>query len=197
MMWKSLRAKFSQFRPKRLVNGMITLAIIISLAILAITFPVEGEDNLPSITFTNIIPESGTIYESYVDIGGAVAKPGLYKLTGQTRLGELVTTAGGFSSDADAAFIAEKINLAKVLRDEDKIYIPFLDRSEVSSTQSNSGLISINKATSSELESLPGVGEVTAQKIIDGRPYTDIAQLKDISGVGLSKYMQLSELIEL
>jgi competence protein ComEA len=176
---------------------MITLAIIISLAILAITFPVEGEDNLPSITFTNIIPESGTIYESYVDIGGAVAKPGLYKLTGQTRLGELVTTAGGFSSDADAAFIAEKINLAKVLRDEDKIYIPFLDRSEVSSTQSNSGLISINKATSSELESLPGVGEVTAQKIIDGRPYTDIAQLKDISGVGLSKYMQLSELIEL
>jgi competence protein ComEA len=124
-----------------------------------------------------------------VDIQGAVKKPGLYELQTGQRLADLVAAAGGFIDETDRLFAVKTLNLAKELKNQDKIYIPFFEESVVKPqgessevepgtvSQSSSGLISINQATTSQLQGLTGIGEVKSQAIIDNRPYTSLDEL--------------------
>ena len=125
-----------------------------------------------------------------IDIEGSVQKPGVYILPEGSRVKDALVASGGLSSNADREYVSRKINLAQKLIDSAKIYIPAVG--EVPSAGSggvqpllgveplndaSSKLVSINSASQSELESLPKIGPVTAQKIISGRPYTDISEL--------------------
>lgn len=126
-----------------------------------------------------------------VDIQGAVKKPGIYQLELGQRIADLVASASGFTKDADPAYLAKNLNLATELKDQDKIYIPFLE--ERQSTEKNSSvstegteqsaegynLISINQADAKALQTLSGIGEVKAQAIIDNRPYSNLDDLVD------------------
>jgi competence protein ComEA len=124
-----------------------------------------------------------------VDIGGAVRYPGLYYLLPGSRLGDLISAAGGFlMAGADAYMLQKNLNLAETLMDGQKYYISFAgekDASQVLVTSSNSvgassadsSLISINQATAQSLMILTGVGEVRAQAIIDNRPYSSLEEL--------------------
>jgi len=123
-----------------------------------------------------------------VDIQGAVKKPGIYQLEIGQRLSDLIALADGFDPDADQAYVAKTLNLATELKNQDKIYIPFFeeveiddlsedDKNAVSTDSKNSDLISINQATVSQLETLPGIGAVKAQAIIDARPYASLEEL--------------------
>lgn len=122
-----------------------------------------------------------------VDIAGAVKKPGIYQLEIGQRVADLVASASGFTKDADQAYVAKTLNLATELKNQDKIYIPFQSEGEnasksaslvpSSSSVSNSNLISINQASSTQLQGLSGVGEVKAQSIIDNRPYSNLEEL--------------------
>ena len=104
------------------------------------------------------------------------------------RIADLVASASGFVTEADAFYIAKTLNLATELKDQDKIYIPFLEEnqsrdSENSSSnteispQSESKLISVNQANLDTLQTLSGIGAVKAQAIIDNRPYSNLDDL--------------------
>lgn len=116
-----------------------------------------------------------------VDVEGSVVSPGIYNLDQSARVKDALIAAGGLSSDADRDWVAKNLNLASKLSDSGKVYIP--RKGDPSSLRSSgqetsvSNLININSATIKELDSLPGIGAVTAQKIIDGRPYNSINDL--------------------
>ena len=153
----------------------------------------------------------------YVEISGGIKKPDVYQVPAGSRLYELIDKAGGLSSEADDEYIARNYNLSKLVSDQEKIYIPtksdiangiFVepkdrvlkyvedDLSQNQDTQSDL-TVSINSATQDELETLPGVGPVSANKIIDGRPYSSIDELLSKKAISASVFEKIKELITL
>lgn len=121
-----------------------------------------------------------------IDIEGAVVSPGVYMLGADSRVQDALIAAGGLSAEADRQIISKRINLAQKITDGQKLYIPKIGESKdqaaaasggVADVQSGNGLVLINSASLSELDTLPGVGKVTAQKIVDNRPYATIEEL--------------------
>ncbi len=144
-----------------------------------------------------------------VHVDGAVLTPGVYRLQGtDLRLQDAVDAAGGLLTDADTT----SVNLAALLEDGAKVYIPYegevVDTSTVTAgqstssttdTSSESSLININTATASELEELPGVGPATAEAIIQDReqngPFSSPEDIMRVSGIGEKKYAKMEGLI--
>lgn len=149
---------------------------------------IEFQENQPT-------PE---VLEIVVDVEGAVMTPGVYKLSTDKRMVDALAAAGGLSSDADRNWVEKNINLAGKLTDGLKIYIP-RNGEEVLSENSGGGtavsVININLASVSDLETLPGVGEVTAKKIVDGRPYATIEELLEKKIVGSSTFEKIKDKI--
>ncbi|MBD3362422.1 hypothetical protein GF362_01755 [Candidatus Dojkabacteria bacterium] len=130
-------------------------------------------------------------------IAGAVSKPGVYKFEGHMVVIELVELAGGFAEDADLVQINKTINLSEQVFNEDHIFIPFREGSGSNLALQNYSqeLVNINTASSSELETLPGVGPSTATKIIQGRPYKQVDDLMNVKGIGEATFEKLKSLI--
>jgi competence protein ComEA len=116
-----------------------------------------------------------------IDVEGAVVAPGVYRLKQGSIIQDGLISAKGLSDSADREYIAKNTNLAQKLVDGQKIYIPKLSEKSQSQNfvdKSNSGnLIDINSASIAELDSLSGIGQITAQKIINNRPYASINDL--------------------
>ena len=144
-----------------------------------------------------------------VEMAGAVEKPGVYTLPSDSRIQDLLVLSQGLSADADRAWVGKYINLAAKLTDGAKIYIPYLtEKNSSSGTQMNSTLgavsintskdiLNINTASSGELDQLPGIGSVTAQKIISGRPYQTIDELVSKKVVSKSVFEKIKEKISI
>ncbi|MEK9178545.1 MAG: helix-hairpin-helix domain-containing protein [Patescibacteria group bacterium] len=133
-----------------------------------------------------------------VDVSGAVLKPGLYMLNDGSRMQDALVAAGGLSGEADREWIEKNLNLALKLRDGIKIYIPRVSEQgfvQGASSSSGGSAININSASSRELESLPGIGPVTAGKIIDNRPYSSIDELSAKKVVSTKVFDQIKEKI--
>lgn len=152
----------------------------------------QSYKNENALVFIGIPPKENGILNKIVYISGEVKNPGTFEISENARVSEVISLAGGFSENANASFITETLNLAKIVEDGEHIFIP----SQNSITQ-NSNLISLNSASITELESLPGIGESTAQKIIDNRPYSSIEEIMNIGGIGESKFSQIKDLITL
>jgi len=127
-----------------------------------------------------------------VEISGSVENPGVYEFEENARINDLIEKAGGFSDDANIEWIEKFINKAAKLIDGQKIYIPnsseqIENLSANFSSVSGSGespvlgtqtkTVNINAASQSQLESLWGIGPVTAQNIIEQRPYSSVEEL--------------------
>ena len=123
-----------------------------------------------------------------VDVSGAVEKPGLYTLPIDSRVQDALDTAGGLANQADREWVSKQLNLAQKLTDGSKLYIPELGEVKSSQTEtpklttstvvtSTKTTLNINTASEKELESLPGIGEVTAAKIVSHRPYQLVDEL--------------------
>lgn len=167
----------------------------------------SAKDNTLKTSQTNIISEKTAISTIYVDISGSVMKPNTYELTEGTRLFELIEAAGGLSPEVDKGFVSRNYNFSVILHDQQKIHIPsvfevrdgfFTENKKIvrlpsqatsidmiadSTTSANeTGKISINNAPTSLLETLEGVGEVTAKRIVSNRPYESLEDLvsKDV-----------------
>jgi len=124
-----------------------------------------------------------------VEIAGAVEKPGVYKLPLSSRIDDLLIISGGVSANADRGWLEKNINRASKLTDGQKLYI--YSQSEVLSANTTGGikldqvilgvengrLININSASLSDLDTLPGIGPVYGQSIIEHRPYSTIEEL--------------------
>lgn len=133
-----------------------------------------------------------------IDIEGAVVAPGVYKLNQGAIIQDALVSAGGMSSDADRDFVAKNLNLASKLTDGAKIYIPKIGESmsEVKGTSVlNSSLININLASAESLDTLPGIGPVTAEKIINNRPYATINELLDKRVLSAKVFTQIKDRI--
>jgi competence protein ComEA len=151
----------------------------------------QGAEHGASVAAASTVVSEAKIQ---VDVAGAVIRPGVYSLSPESRVKEAIAIAGGFSDKANSEWIAKNLNLAGKLSDAMKIYVPFEGESVESgltsstSTTGNLGLININSASESQLDSLAGVGLVTAQKIISGRPYSAIDDLLTRKIVGQSVF---------
>jgi competence protein ComEA len=144
--------------------------------------------------------------EIVVDIAGAVEKPGVYKLSSNSRVKEALLSAGGLSSDADRVWVAKNLNLASKLNDGVKIYIPTegelnypvsqLDMPALGINTTKS-IVNINTASKAELDTLPGVGKVTIAKIISHRPYQSVDELLNKKIVNQSTFDKIKDSISL
>jgi competence protein ComEA len=130
-----------------------------------------------------------------VHVVGAVHRPGLYKLPPRSRVADAVTRAGGPTGRADLSLV----NLAAPLADGTQVVVP-ARASPTSSTGAGStpaGPVHLNSATLEQLDSLPGVGPVTAQKILDYRQkhgaFTSLDELDAIPGIGAARIEQLRD----
>lgn len=140
----------------------------------------------------------------YVYICGQVLEPGVKECSEGTRLYELIEYAGGMTENA----APEMLNLADVLKDGEKVYVPAIGEYTDSAAAQNSsgaggadndGKININNATVQELMTLPGIGESRAQDIITYReqngPFQSIEDIKKVSGIKDAAYNKMKELI--
>ena len=140
-----------------------------------------------------------------VEIVGAVDRPGVFHLPADARVGDLVAAAGGYGARVDAARAGRELNLAAPLHDGDQIRIP--SRDDVASPTAlatggpkaaGTGPVDLNRATAAELDALPGVGPVTAAKIIasrDEQPFGAVADLRTRKLVGEKTFEGLKDLV--
>ncbi|HXS15361.1 MAG TPA: helix-hairpin-helix domain-containing protein [Candidatus Saccharimonadales bacterium] len=126
----------------------------------------------------------------------------MYRLSSLSRVQEALIASGGLSGDADRDYVAKHINMATKLIDGGKVYIPKIGEIEVQTADSGTSSdvlgsitaqIDINSASSDVLESLPGVGAVTAQKIIAGRPYSSVEELQTKKVVNKKVYDEIKD----
>jgi competence protein ComEA len=145
--------------------------------------------------------------EIVVDVEGAVARPGLYRLASGSRVGDAIDVAGGFGPSVDVTAAAANLNLAAPLEDGDKVHVPALgDALGAAAPSVPAGstvggapaLIDLNQADSAALESLPGVGPVTAAAIIAERatsPFATVDDLHTRGVVGPSTFERIKGLV--
>lgn len=158
----------------------------------------EGNDNSEILKTKEIV----------VDIQGAVIKPGVYRLSSEARVSDALIAASGLAAEADRTWLAKNMNMAAKLNDGAKIYIPSKEESIMGTKSitgttgvtSNAGvmaggLVNVNSASGQELEALPGVGTVTAEKIISNRPYNSIDDLLNKKIVGKKVFEQIKNKI--
>jgi competence protein ComEA len=137
--------------------------------------------------------------EAKIDISGAIKAPAVYSLSKDARVEEVIQKAGGFTSNANKEYIAKHLNLSQKISDGMKIYVPFQgeDQLIINSSDPQSSKVSINQGSLKELDSLPGVGLVSAQKIIDARPFNKIEDLVAKKAISKTVFEKIKELIQL
>ena len=198
--------------PSLLLATLKKNLLVSGLILLGVTFLVIGLFQIFSSPKNDIEfqqasnkPDTSTSTGSEIvaDVSGAVMSPGVYKFKSGARIQDALVSAGGLSSSADRDYVSKSINLASPLKDGVKIYIPKVGDSAKAFPQSSSVLsastqgISINNSTSEELDSLPGVGPVTAKKIIEARPYSSIEELQERKIVSAKVYNEIKDKIGL
>jgi competence protein ComEA len=152
-----------------------------------------------------------------VDVEGAVLHPGVVRLPSGARVGEAIAAAGGYSPSVDVDRAPLVINLAAPVTDGDRIRVPAVGDAEEAAAlpgqavptaavgdgsespgAAASAPIDLNRATQAELEALPGIGPVTARKIIEARksaPFVSVQDLRDRKLVGAATYAKIAPLV--
>lgn len=133
-----------------------------------------------------------------VHVVGAVQLPGLYRLARGKRVADAVARAGGATARADLALI----NLAAPVSDGQQVVVPARSppgAAPAAGEAAAGGPVHLNSATVEQLDTLPGVGPVTAQKIVDYREkhgaFSSVRELDAIPGIGPARLEQLTELV--
>jgi competence protein ComEA len=134
-----------------------------------------------------------------VHVVGGVRRPGLYRLPVGSRIDDAVRRAGGPTRRAET----QLVNLAAPIADGQQVVVPVREtpsaRGGGDASASPSGPVHLNTATLADLDALPGVGPVTAQKILDHREqhgaFSSVDELDAIPGIGPARLEQLRELV--
>jgi competence protein ComEA len=137
-----------------------------------------------------------------VDVAGAVTSPGVYALPGNARVIDAIKAAGNSLAGTDLS----DLNLARVIRDGEQIYVAPTEKTKVpvgrkfpTKKATPTGPININRATAKQFEKLDGVGPVLAKRIVDYRaangPFITLEDLDKVSGIGPAKFAQFKSQI--
>jgi competence protein ComEA len=166
------------------------------------TIPSEEEQD-PEVSEERLVQEPDV--KNLVDVKGAVENPGVYEVMLDERVIDVIEKAGGLKEGADET----KINFAGRVTDEMVLYIPLIGEegenmivsagASSTSTSQGEGKININKATSDELQNLPGIGPSKAEAIIayreDSGLFQTIDDLKLVTGIGDKTFEKLQDQI--
>ena len=196
----------NKFKSAIAFGGFIIFVIIVGFFSL-------GDEELIQETEIEInslpeeIIESGEEEKIFVYVIGAVNNPGIVEAPLDSRLYEIIEIAGGFAENADET----AINLAVTVTDEEKIIIPYkesatnqkettrINQLYKESTKTSSDKININTANIDELKTLSGIGQSTAEKIINYRKenskFDKIEDIKNVSGIGDAKFNSIKDKI--
>jgi len=196
---------------QRLALAAVGAAILIGALAIVVALGGPGAPEVagPEATVGGSAQPDSAPGELVIDVTGAVVAPGVYRLAPGARIGDAIDAAGGFSPRVDAERTATQVNLAATLADGQQVRVPSrVDDAPVAGGGSGSGaggdaggagsLIDLNRATQAELESLPGIGPVTAGKIIEARaqsPFRTIDELRERGLVGQKTFDSLRALI--
>lgn len=207
-------------KQKIIIISIIIVLIIVGIYVYNIRFSEDinentNENQLNTSFVENILEKDDKNKEIIVHITGAVKKNGIVKLKDGARIYDAIEMAGGSTDDADLS----KINLAYVLEDGQKVYIPKIGEINQENAEeeyitfeygNNKNIIqdynkggnekvNINTANQTELETLPGIGTATAEKIIDYRnkngKFSRIEDIQNVKGIGNAKYENIKESI--
>ena len=207
-------------KQKIIIISIIIVLIIVGIYVYNIRFSEDinentNENQLNTSFVENILEKDDKNKEIIVHITGAVKKNGIVKLKDGARIYDAIEMAGGSTDDADLS----KINLAYVLEDGQKVYIPKIGEINQENAEeeyitfeygNNKNIIqdynkggnekvNINTANQTELETLPGIGTATAEKIIDYRnkngKFSSIEDIQNVKGFGNAKYENIKESI--
>lgn len=192
-----------------LAMGLVGLVLLIggaiSSGVISKTF-VKSTKSGTGISQASVVSNPA---EVKVDVSGAVIDPGVYTLSSSSRVEDAIKAAGGVTGAVDPVYLSKSVNLAQKVSDGMKIFIPPNYSPGSSSGQASAGqstslatsgvagqsVINVNEASLAELDKLPGVGPVGAQKIIDGRPYESIEELFTKKAVTRSVYEKIKEMV--
>jgi competence protein ComEA len=183
-----------------LLVGALVLAVLVAVGVAMSSGGVEHEapPMLPVAAASASAPVADeTIVVSVV---GRVASPGLVSLPEGARVADALREAGGPVPDTDIG----ALNLARRLTDGEQIYVgvpapPGADPGTAAGAPGEPGKVDLNTATLTALDTLPGVGPVTAQRIVDWRAehgrFDSVEQLREIDGIGPSRFAKLKDLV--
>ena len=188
--WFDLHFSHNQKRALGLVAAIVL--------VLSVFIVIRG--NTQSSAAPEIIPITIAEPEIFVDVTGAVNKPGVYTLTGKSRVIDAIKAAGDSAPGADLS----TINLARVLNDGEQIYVDSLvmnSSGQRVSKKTPSGPININRATARQLDALDGIGPVIAARIVEYRKvngsFLSIDDLQKVSGIGAAKFAQIKSKVRI
>ena len=175
------------------------IAALVALAGVGLGFLAGRQPAQQALTIATPLPTATIVVTIKVHVSGAVVRPGVYTLRLGDRVEDAIAAAGGATADGNP----NALNLAARVIDGQQVLVP--KTGEPAPAQSSSPaaprLISINSATLAELDALPGIGEVYAQKIIDYRnkngPFQRIEDLVNLKLVPASTFDKIKDLITL
>jgi len=191
------------------VAAVATALVLSAAASLALVVgamaPVPGADEPTWVTPDPLAaggvvpsPVSASAGELVVDVEGGVVRPGVHRLPAGARVADALAAAGGYAPDADLAAAARSLNLAAPVADGQQIYVPRIGEGEAAPGVPEPGLVNLNHATQDELEALPGIGPVTAGKIISARaerPFTSLDELVARDVLTTRQLEQIADLV--
>ena len=194
---------------EKIIIAIIGVILIISVVIYFIDRNDEDEyievnNEIANLTEEEVLEETEETQEIILHIIGAVKNPGIVKIKEGSRIVDVIEAAGGITEEADIS----KINLAYIVEDGQKIFVPSItdeiteeteyvtsesgDNIIVDDNEGENVMVNINKATQTELETLPGIGPAMALRIIEHREengnFENIEEIKNVKGIGDAKY---------
>ena len=186
-------------RPSVPLLALGAAAVLVIGSLAAVAFGQFGSGGqVQVIGGTGASGVSASLAMIVVQVTGAVMRPGVYTLPAGSRVGDAIRAAGGYSTDVDPEAAESKLNLAARLVDAQSIVVPRRGDAAGSggaeASEGANGLINLNTATAAQLDTLPGIGPVTAAKIIasrEERPFTSVDDLvtrKLVSASTLAKF---------
>lgn len=207
----------------QLNKKIMAVAVAVVFCLLAALWPHEREADVLKIEQQAVTASEKEEAKITVYVSGAVANPGLHEIAPGSRAVEAIAAAGGMTEEANK----DKVNLAKICKDGMQVNVPRLsakERRRLAATNTNAssaetaeqsgasynaaqvsktalmGKVHLNTATMEELETLPGVGAVTAQRIVEYRSAHGFARIEDlmnVKGIGQAKFKKMQPWLDL
>jgi competence protein ComEA len=197
-----VRLDYMDVTTRRRVLALLTVALIVIL--LGVRHFARGGGQPSAQAQPTLAADAAAVSHSkiVVHVVGAVRRPGLYALRKEARIADAVRRAGGATRRADL----EAINLAAPAEDGLQVVVPRRQPPAAASGAAaapgdapGSGPVHLNTATLEQLDTLPGVGPVTAQKILDWRQshgaFTSVDDLDAVPGIGPARLEELRDLV--
>jgi len=192
---KELLAEFSP----RALKATITVLAVVAFGTYVFSSGI-GKDNTVTISKgaeTTDEPKEISSPKIYVHVAGSVKSPGIYQLDSGTRVYDAVLAAGGFTAKANQA----SVNMARALNDGEQLLISSQNTVQSFENSLVSSLISLNQASASQLEELPGVGPALAGRMIDWRTanggFKAKEDLLNVAGIGDKLFASVKDLVTL